>query len=59
MGLIDFILNLAGVLLWLGWRSIRFDPLGRSTPATLVGTLVDLVSGRDVGAREARLSNSS
>ena len=39
MGLIDFILNLAGLLLWLSWRSIRFDPLGKRTPATLVGTL--------------------
>ena len=39
MGLIDFILNLAGVLLWLGWRSIRSDPLARTTPATLIGTL--------------------
>ena len=39
MGLIDFILNLAGVLLWLGWRSIRFDPLVKTKPATLVGTL--------------------
>jgi uncharacterized protein YggT (Ycf19 family) len=39
MGLIDLILNLAGLLLWLNWRSIRFDPLGKRTPATLVGTL--------------------
>ena len=39
MGLIDLILNLAGVLLWLGWRSFRLDPLGRTTPATLIGTL--------------------
>ena len=39
MGLIDFILNLAGVLVWLSWRSIRFDPLVKTTPATLVGTL--------------------
>ncbi len=39
MGLIDFILNLAGLLLWLNWRSVRFDPLGRRTPATLIGTL--------------------
>ena len=39
MGLIDFILNLAGLLLWLNWRSIRFDPLGRRMPATLIGTL--------------------
>jgi hypothetical protein len=39
MGYVDFILNLAGLLLWLNWRSIRFDPLGRRTPATLIGTL--------------------
>jgi uncharacterized protein YggT (Ycf19 family) len=39
MGLINLILNLAGVLLWLNWRSVRFDPLGKSTPATLAGTL--------------------
>ena len=39
MGLIDFILNLAGVLLWFSWRSLGMDPLTRATPATLVGTL--------------------
>jgi len=39
MGLIDFILNLAGVLLWLSWRSLRSDPLVKTKPATLVGTL--------------------
>ncbi len=39
MAIIDFILNLAGLLLWLNWRSIRFDPLTRRTPATLMGTL--------------------
>lgn len=39
MGLIDFILNLAGLLLWLSWRSQRFDPLVRRQPATLAGTL--------------------
>jgi uncharacterized protein YggT (Ycf19 family) len=39
MGLIDFILNLAGVLLWLSWRSIRSDPLDKTRPATLAGTL--------------------
>ena len=27
MGYVDFILNLAGLLLWLNWRSDRFDPL--------------------------------
>src|ERR1700685_3188521 len=39
MGYVDFILNLAGVLLWLNWRSVRFDPLNKRTPATLIGTL--------------------
>jgi len=39
MALIDFILNLAALLLWLNWRTVRFDPLGRRTPATLIGTL--------------------
>src|SRR5436305_5221346 len=39
MGAIDFLLNLAGVLLWVSWRSQRFDPLATSTPVTLVGTL--------------------
>lgn len=39
MAIVDFILNLAGLLLWLNWRSIRFDPLTRRTPATLMGTL--------------------
>ncbi len=39
MGLIDFILNLAGLLLWLNWLAIRFDPLARPSAATLLGTL--------------------
>ena len=39
MSLIDFILNLAGLLLWLNWRAAPFDPLTRATPATLAGTL--------------------
>ena len=39
MGLIDFILNLAGLLLWLNWRAAKADPLGRPVPATLIGTL--------------------
>jgi hypothetical protein len=39
MALIDFILNVVALLLWLNWRSFRSDPLNRSTPATLVGTL--------------------
>lgn len=39
MGIIDFILNLAGLLLWVNWRSLPFDPFTKRTPATLVGTL--------------------
>lgn len=39
MGLIDFILNLASLLLWVNWRSMALDPLNRATPATLAGTL--------------------
>jgi len=39
MSLIDFILNLAGLLLWLNWRAVPLDPLTSATPATLVGTL--------------------
>ncbi|MDB6018892.1 MAG: hypothetical protein JWR19_3381 [Pedosphaera sp.] len=39
MSAIDFILNLAGLLLWLNWRSLRFDPLARTSAASLVGTL--------------------
>jgi hypothetical protein len=39
MGLINFILNLAGLLLWLNWRATKVDPLGARKPATLLGTL--------------------
>jgi hypothetical protein len=39
MALIDFILNIAGLLLWLNWLSVNFDPLNRTSAATLVGTL--------------------
>lgn len=39
MGLIDFILNIAGLLLWMNWRAMPFDPLTTATPATLIGTL--------------------
>jgi len=39
VSLIDFILNLAGLLLWINWRSILFDPFEKRTPATLVGSL--------------------
>jgi len=39
MGYVDFILNLACLLLWINWRSILFDPFEKRTPATLVGAL--------------------
>ena len=39
MGFVNFILNLAALLLWVKWRSLPFDPFNKRTPATLVGTL--------------------
>ncbi|HXI70242.1 MAG TPA: hypothetical protein VNN22_07780 [Verrucomicrobiae bacterium] len=39
MGYVDFILNLAGLLLWIKWRSLPFDPIHKRVPATLIGTL--------------------
>lgn len=39
MWLLDSILNLAGVLLWFSWRSLGFDPLVRTSVASLAGTL--------------------
>jgi uncharacterized protein YggT (Ycf19 family) len=39
VGYVDFILNLAGLLLWLNWRAGKADPIGKPTPATLIGTL--------------------
>lgn len=39
MFFIDWILNVAGLLLWLSWRSWRFDPLVRTSAASLAGTL--------------------
>jgi len=36
---IDFILNVAGLLLWLNYRSVRLDPFNRGIPATLAGTV--------------------
>src|SRR5581483_5260831 len=39
MGIVDFILNLAGLLLWLNWRAEKTDPVGKRKPATLLGTL--------------------
>jgi uncharacterized protein YggT (Ycf19 family) len=39
MSLIDLILNLAGLLLWVSWRYVPFDPINKIRPATLTGTL--------------------
>ncbi|HEX3797547.1 MAG TPA: hypothetical protein VH413_02505 [Verrucomicrobiae bacterium] len=39
MALLDFILNLAALLLWLNWLSIHSDPLARASAASLIGTL--------------------
>src|SRR5258708_15725755 len=39
LAVINFLQNLVGLMLWLKWRSFRLDPLGKSRPATLAGTL--------------------
>jgi uncharacterized protein YggT (Ycf19 family) len=39
MGAIDFVLNLAGLLLWLSWCALHFDRLVKFAPVTLAGTL--------------------
>src|SRR4029434_3648575 len=39
MDVIDWILNLACVLLWLNWRSIRFTTVPQSIGVSLAGTL--------------------
>lgn len=39
MGLINLILNFAGLLLWLGWRDARVDALVPTSAASLVRTL--------------------
>ena len=39
MYLINFILNVAGLLIWLSWRASRFDPVATARPSTLAGTL--------------------
>ncbi len=39
MALFDFILNVAGLLLWLSWCSFHLEPLVKHTPATLTGTV--------------------
>jgi uncharacterized protein YggT (Ycf19 family) len=39
MGLLNFILNLFALVLWWNWLAIQFDPLARTSAASLVGTL--------------------
>ena len=39
MSLINFILDIMGLLLWVNWLSLNFDPLAKASAATLVGTL--------------------
>jgi hypothetical protein len=36
---LNFILDVAALLLWLSWRSLPHDPYVRATPATLAGTV--------------------
>ena len=49
MSLIDFILNLAALLLWFNWWAARVDPLAAATPSTLAGTLRR--AGKSSGSR--------
>ena len=39
MSFIDFILNVAGLLVWLNWRSGATDPFAHGIPSTLSGTV--------------------
>ena len=39
MAFVNYLLNLAGLLLWVSWCASRLDPLARPTASTLVGTL--------------------
>jgi uncharacterized protein YggT (Ycf19 family) len=51
LAIVDFILNLAALLLWLSWRSAHLDPLANSTPATLMGTLKKTEPARFKGSQ--------
>lgn len=46
MALLDSLLNLAVLLLWVNWRSLRLEPLANPIPSTLVGTLKSTSPGR-------------
>src|SRR5690242_10495283 len=39
MGVVDFALNLAGLLLWVSWRSLSLERLVKTVPASLTGTI--------------------
>jgi uncharacterized protein YggT (Ycf19 family) len=39
MGWLNLVIDLAALTLWLNWHQLRSDPLAKTTPATLVGTL--------------------
>lgn len=39
MNWVDLLLNVACLLLWLGWATARFDLVARPVPSTLAGTL--------------------
>jgi uncharacterized protein YggT (Ycf19 family) len=39
MSALDFLLNLAGLLLWLSWRSVRFASRVRVAAGSLIGTV--------------------
>ena len=39
MGVIDFTLNLAGLLLWVSWRSLSIERLVKTGPASLAGAI--------------------
>lgn len=39
MVLLDFILNLAGVLLWFNWRAAQLETKARNPPGTIAGTI--------------------
>lgn len=39
MALLNLIVDLAGLALWLNWLTFPWDPLAKTTPASLAGTL--------------------
>src|SRR5208283_3148607 len=39
MSLLNLMLDLAGLALWLNWLAIPLDPLAKTTPVSLAGTL--------------------